>query len=383
MVRRLFAVALTLACAAASPGAAQYEAVDAIVRGGVTRGVYPGAVVVIGTRDRILHARGYGHFTWSATSAVPSADSTLWDVASLTKVVATTGAAALLVDRGRLQLDAPVSRYLPRFSGGEKGGVTVRMLLDHTSGLPAGVDPAARPRDREAMLDLVYGTPLRRPPGASAQYSDVNAILLGLVVEGISGVGLDSFATRELFGPLRMAETRFVPPRTLRPRIAPTGQWRGTPLAGEVNDATSGRMGGIAGHAGVFATGEDLARYAQWWLRRGTPLLRPATMDTFLLPGSRSGARLLGWESRRAADYTPSPYGTLPSASAYGHTGYTGTMLWLDPERDLFVVFLTNRSFGPRVAKPFQALHEVRARLADAAVRAVPGACRAEIRPTC
>ena len=380
---RLRAVALTLLLAVPVRGAAQYEAVDAIVRDGVTRGVYPGAVVVIGTRDRVLHARGYGHFTWSGGSAVPSADSTLWDIASLTKVVATTGAAALLVDRGRLQLDAKVERYLPRFTGGEKGRVTVRMLLDHTSGLPAGVDPAARPEGRAAVLDLVYRTPLRRTPGASAQYSDVNAILLGLVIESIAGVGLDVFATRELFAPLSMTETRFLPARALRGRIAPTAQWRGTPLAGEVNDATSGRMGGVAGHAGVFASGSDLARYAQWWLRRGAPLLRPATVDSFLTPGERSGARLLGWESRRATDYTPSPYGLLPSPSAYGHTGYTGTMLWLDPERDLFVIFLTNRAFGPRVAKPFTALHEIRARLADAAIRAAPGACRAEIRPAC
>jgi CubicO group peptidase (beta-lactamase class C family) len=380
---RLHLLALTFALAAPAAAAAQYEGVDRIVRDGVTRGVYPGAVVVIGTRDRILHARGYGHFTWSGTSAVPSADSTLWDIASLTKVVATTGAAALLVDRGRLQLDAPVSRYLPRFTGGEKGRVTVRMLLDHTSGLPAGVDPAARPAGRAAVLDLVYRTPLRRAPGASAQYSDVNAILLGLVVESIGGARLDTFVTRELFGPLGMAESRFLPARPLRPRIAPTAQWRGSPLAGEVNDATSGRMGGVAGHAGVFATGNDLARYAQWWLRRGAPLLRPATVDTFLTPGARSGARLLGWESRTATDYTPSPYGTLPSARAYGHTGYTGTMLWLDPERDLFVIFLTNRAYGPKVAKPFTALHEIRARLADAAVRAAPGGCKAEIRPAC
>jgi CubicO group peptidase (beta-lactamase class C family) len=142
-------------------------------------------------------------------------------------------------------------------------------------------------------------------------------------------------------------------------------------------------MGGVAGHAGVFATASDLARYAQWWLRRGAggPAIRSATLDTFLVPAG--GGRLLGWESRTATEYTPSPYGTLLTAGAYGHTGYTGTMLWIDPARDLFVIFLTNRVYGPRVAKPFQALHEVRAKIADAAVRAAPGGCRAEIRPPC
>jgi CubicO group peptidase (beta-lactamase class C family) len=383
VVRRLRdAVVLSLLLGAA-PLAAQFDRLDAIVQAGVARGVYPGAAVVVGTSSAILHARGYGHFTWSSASAVPSADSTLWDVASLTKVVATTGAVALLVDRGRLALDAPVSRYLPRFTGNGRERVTVRMLLAHTSGLPAGLDPAARPRGRDSVLALLYRTPLRRAPGSAEQYSDLNAILLGLIVEQVAGRSLDQFAASELFTPLAMATTRFLPPRAWRPRIAPTAQWRGTPLAGEVNDATSGRMGGVAGHAGVFGTAIDLARYAQWWLRRGAggPAIRSATIDTFLAP--TGGPRLLGWESRAATDYTPSPYGALLSARAYGHTGYTGTMLWIDPARDLFVIFLTNRAYGPRVAKPFQALHEVRAALADAAVRAAPGGCKAEIRPPC
>jgi CubicO group peptidase (beta-lactamase class C family) len=381
--RRLSLPLALIALLGAAPLAAQYDRVDAIVQDGVTRGVYPGAAVVIGTSTRILHAEGYGHFTWSATSAVPSADSTLWDVASLTKVVATTGAVALLVDRGQLLLDAPVSRYLPRFTGSGREKVTVRMLLEHTSGLPAGLDPAARPRGRDSVLALVYRTPLRRAPGAAEQYSDLNAILLGLIVERVGGRPLDQFAASELFAPLGMTSTRFLPPREWRRRIAPTAQWHGTPLAGEVNDATSGRMGGVAGHAGVFASATDLARYAQWWLRRGSggATIRAATIDTFLAP--TGGPRLLGWESRAANEYTPSPYGALLTDRAYGHTGYTGTMIWIDPARDLFVIFLTNRVYGPRVAKPFQALHEVRAKLADAAVRAAPAGCRAEIRPAC
>lgn len=380
---RIRALALILACAAPSLGAAQYEGIDAVVRGGVTRGVYPGAAVVIGTGSRILYARGYGHFTWATASAAPSADTTVWDIASLTKVVATTGVTALLVDRGRLSLDAPVQRYLPRFTGSGKERVTVRMLLDHTSGLPAGLDPAARPRGRDSVLALLYRTPLRRAPGTAEQYSDLNAILLGLIVEGLGGKSLDALAADELFTPLGMTRTRFVPPREWRARIAPTAQYRGTALAGEVNDATSGRMGGVAGHAGVFASANDLARYAQWWLRRGAggPAIRSATIDTFL---AHTGApRLLGWESRTTTEYTPSPYGTLLSDRAYGHTGYTGTMIWIDPARDLFVVFLTNRVYGPKVAKPFTALHEIRAHLADAAVRAAPGGCRADIRPSC
>ena len=376
-------LALVLACSLPAPAAAQFDQLDRAVQEGVARGVYPGAAVVVGTSSRILFARGYGHFTWDARSPVPSTDSTVWDLASLTKVVATAGAAALLVDRGRLDLDAPVRRYLPRFQGSGRDAVTVRMLLDHTSGLPAWVDFARRTRDRGAALDLLYATPLRRPPGTREEYSDLNAILLGLVVEAAAGMPLDRFVAEELYRPLAMNGTRFAPPRGWMSRIAPTGQWRGHPVAGEVNDQNSKRLGGVAGHAGLFATAADVARYAQWWLGRGAPLLRRPTAETFLAVRAGAGPRLLGWESRTTHEYTPNPYGTLPTALAYGHTGWTGTMLWIDPERDLFVVFLTNRAFGPRVAKPFQALHEVRAQVADAAVRAAPGACRADIRPVC
>lgn len=365
------------------PVAAQFRSLDSAVVDGVRRGVYPGAVVVVGTSTQVLYTRGYGHFTWDPRTAVPDPATTVWDLASLTKVVATTAAAALLVDQGRLALDQPVRRFLPRFTGGDKDRVTIRMLLDHTSGLPAWVDFARLTRDRTEALDLLYRTPLRRTPGTRAEYSDLNAMLLGLIVASITGSSLDRFTEDSVFAPLGMTSTRFLPPESWRGRIAPTGAWHGHPVAGEVNDQNSKRLGGVSGHAGLFASATDLARYAQWWLRRGRPLIRPATVDAFLAPDPRSSARLLGWESRSTTEYTPSPYGTLLSAHAYGHTGWTGTMLWIDPDRDLFLVFLTNRAFGPRVAKPFTALHEVRARVADLVVRDAPGGCRAEIRPVC
>ena len=380
MNRRLL---LALLLALPRPLAAQFGALDSIVAEGVRRGVYPGAAVVVGTSTAIVHSRGFGHFTWDPRSPEPDPATTMWDLASLTKVVATTAAAALLVDQGRLSLDAPVRRYLPRFAGGAKDQVTVRMLLDHTSGLPAWVDFARLTRDRDGALALLYATPLRRPPGTRAEYSDLNAILLGLVVERVAARPLERFTEDSIFAPLGMRNTRYLPPDSWRARVAPTGVWHGHPIAGEVNDQNSKRLGGVSGHAGLFASAADVARYAQWWLRRGSPLVRPATIDTFLSSDPAAGARLLGWESRTTDEYTPSPYGTLPTLRAYGHTGWTGTMLWIDPERDLFVVFLTNRAFGPKVAKPFTALHEIRAKVADAAVRATPGACRAEIRPVC
>lgn len=365
-----------LVLAAPRPAHAQsFAAADAAVAAGVRAGVYPGAVLVVGTRDSVLHARGFGRLTWSPRSAQASPDSTVWDLASLTKVVATTPAVMLLVDRGKVDLDAPVARYLPRFTGAGKDQVTVRMLLDHTSGEPAWRPFSSLAPDRDSAIALLYTTPLARPPGASPVYSDLNAMLLGLLVARVTGTPLDAFADREVFAPLAMRDTRFRPPGSWRRRIAPTGRFHGHPVAGVVNDQNAERLGGVAGHAGLFSTGADLARYAQFWLRGGTlpsgaPLVSRATMARFLIPAARSGNRLLGWERPDPTEYTPDPYGSLLSDSAYGHTGWTGTQIWIDPTRDLFVVLLTDRSYDPRVRKPFTALHAIRGEVADAVVRA-------------
>ena len=237
---------------------------------GIREGLYPGAVVVIGRRDSVLYSRGYGHFTWNPASKVPQPDSTLWDIASITKVVATAGSAMRLVDQGKLDLDARVGRYLPRFSGGLKNQVTVRMLLDHTSGLKSYV-PIYRKagRSRSRMISLLYAQPLVRTPGDSAEYSDLNAMLLGLVIESVSKTTLDRFADAEVFDPLGMTETRFSLPARLKRRTAPSGMWRGQPVPGDVNDQNAAAFGGVAGHAGVFSTASDLARFAQVWLRDG------------------------------------------------------------------------------------------------------------------
>ena len=185
-----------------------FAEVDQAVEQGIERGIYPGAVVVIGRRDSIIYARGYGHFTWNRTSPVPSPDSTLWDIASITKVVSTAASALRLVDQGKLDLEAPVRRYLPRFSGGPKNQVTVRMLLDHTSGLKSYVPFYLKARgSRARAIDLLYAQPLVRVPGDSAEYSDLNALFLGLVLEKVSGLPLDKLAKREVFGPLGMTQT--------------------------------------------------------------------------------------------------------------------------------------------------------------------------------
>jgi len=381
-------VAMTLA---ATPAHGQsFASIDAAVKDGIQKGIYPGAVVIIGRRDSLLYARGYGHFTWSPSSPVPRPDSTLWDIASITKVVSTAATALRLVDQGKLDLEAPVRRYLPRFSGGPKDQVTVRMLLDHTSGLKSYVPFYLKARgSRARAVDLLYAQPLVRVPGDSAEYSDLNALFLGLVLEKVSGLPLDQLARREVFGPLGMTQTMYRPPASLKRRIVPSGMWRGHPVPGDVNDQNAVAMGGVAGHAGVFSTGMDLARFAAVWLRSGAgpteQWVRPATMGRFLVKGPRTGSRLLGWDTPEIDPTAeePSVFGSLISDAGYGHTGFTGTELWIDPARDLFLIFLTNRAFDPRVRESAKQLKFVRANLSDAAVRLVPHGCQQELVARC
>lgn len=375
--------------ASAPPSAAQaFADVDQAALAGIRDGLYPGAVVVVGRRDSILYARGYGHFTWNPASKVPTPDSTLWDIASITKVVATAASTMRLVDEGKLDLDAPVGRYLPRFSGGLKKQVTVRMLLDHTSGLKPYVPIYRRAgRSKSRMTSLLYAQPLVRPPGDSAAYSDLNAMLLGLVIESVSRTSLDRFADTAVFKPLGMEQTRFRVPARLKRRTAPSGIWRGQPVPGDVNDQNAAAFGGVAGHAGVFSTGMDLARFAQVWLRDGMgprgQWVTPATLRQFLTSGPRSGTRLLGWDSPDLNAEEPSIFGTLISQSAYGHTGFTGTELWIDPTHNLFLVFLTNRAFDPKARDSMKGLKALRTEMSDAAIRLVPHSCAQQLVARC
>ena len=382
------AVAMTLGTGVVQ--AQGFSAIDDAVQDGIRKGIYPGAVVIIGRRDSLLYARGYGHFTWSPSSPVPNPDSTIWDIASITKIVSTTSAALRLVDQGKLDLEAPVRRYLPRFSGGPKNKVTVRMLLDHTSGLKSYVPFYLKARrSRARATSLLYAQPLVRVPGDSAEYSDLNALFLGLVLEKVSGLPLDQLARREVFGQLGLTQTMYRPPASLKRRIVPSGMWRGRPVPGDVNDQNAVAMGGVAGHAGVFSTGMDLARYAAVWLRSGAgpkgQWVRPQTMGRFLVKGPNTGSRMLGWDTPEIdpAAEEPSVFGSLISEAAYGHTGYTGTELWIDPARDLFLVFLTNRAFDPRVRESGKELKFVRANLSDAVVRLVPHGCEQELVARC
>ena len=369
-------VALLLLSQLQGLGLSLDSGLDPIVLGGIDRGVYPGAALVIGRHDTILFAKGYGRFTWSAKSPAVSVDSTFWDLASLTKVVATTPALMLLVERGKVALDSPVARYVPEFHGPGTASITVRHLLTHTSGLRATL-PLSKAPDSAAALRMVLTTVPVAPPGSRMVYSDLNAILLGEIVRRVTAMPLDAFVTREIIAPLGLAQQlMFRPPQRLERRTAPTGLWHGHAIAGIVNDPNAAKLGGVAGHAGLFATARGLARYAQFMLGEGPRILKTETIRQWTriaVPARRrASARTLGWEALPTGEDVSSA-GSLFGPHSYGHTGWTGTSLWIDPDRDLFVLLLTNRAFAQAggARGTFTKLKEVRGRLADAAARAV------------
>ena len=353
---------------------------DPIVEEGIRRGAYPGAVLVVGRHDSVLFAKGYGRFTWGASGRRPDPDSTVWDVASLTKVVATTAALMHLVERGRVALDSPVVRYLPAWHARGAARVTVRQLLSHTSGMPAYLPLHRLAPGRDSALRIVYATG-PRPGRTGVVYSDLNAILLGELVGAVSRVPLDVYWRREIAVPLGLGRAAFRPPRAWVPWIVPTGVWRGVPVAGVVNDPNAHVLGDVAGHAGLFATARDVARFAQLMLAEGAMadgrrLFRQETVRAFtrVAVPARGGAsaRALGWQAL-PTDEAVSSAGTRLGPRTFGHTGWTGTSLWIDPDRDLFVLLLTNRAYAPRSPRSFTVLKDVRGRAADAAAEASDG----------
>jgi CubicO group peptidase (beta-lactamase class C family) len=334
-------------------------------------GAFPGAAIAVGRHGRLALLAAVGHY--GVHDPRPVTPATIYDLASLTKVVGLATACMLLVDAGRLALDAPVQRYLPEFRGPGKERVTIRHLLTHTAGLAADLPLYTATATRAAALALVDTAPLLSSPGAEVRYSDVGAIVLMQVVERLAGQPLDRFLADRVFGPLGMPATRFRPPASWRPLIAPTEDdtvFRHRLLWGEVHDESAARLGGVSGNAGLFSNALDLSRFAAMLLNGGAwdtlTLIHAETVAEFtrrqdVVPGS---SRALGWD-------TPSPgssAGTRLSARAFGHTGFTGTSLWLDPDRDLFIVLLTNRVHPTRANR---AILAVRPRVADLVVEAL------------
>jgi CubicO group peptidase (beta-lactamase class C family) len=345
--------------------------IDHVVERGIAAGGYPGASVVVGRRGAAVMEKGFGHLGWSSSSPAVTAERTIYDLASLTKVVGTTSALMVLYDQGKIGLDDPVQKYIPSFTGDGKDRVTIRMLLEHRSGLPAGRDLWRLAHSPAEARDVVISTPLVCEPGRCYEYSDLGADMLGFIVETVSGERMDQFLAENVFKPLHMDDTFFTPPDSLRSRIAPTevAPPRGYPLKGEVHDENAYALGGVAGHAGLFSTAYDLAIFAQMMLNGGVYDGTRVISDTAiaLFTKRASGTRALGWDTCGGSGSC----GKYLGEEAYGHTGFTGTSLWIDPERDMFVVLLTNRVHEARARRPAKVIADVRADLADAAALAV------------
>jgi CubicO group peptidase (beta-lactamase class C family) len=351
--------------------AARLAKIDHVIERGITAGGYPGAAVVVGRRGSAVWEKGFGRLGWKSSDPTVDAQNTIYDLASLTKVVGTTTALMILFDDGKISLDDPVNKFIPEFSGGDKDLVTIRLLLEHRSGLPAGRDiwrMASSPADaRRAVLE----TPLYFHPGQYYEYSDLGADVLGFVVEAASGKPLDQFLNERVFTPLGMINTGYRPSDTLKTRIAPTedNPPRGYPLRGEVHDENAYALGGIAGHAGLFSTAADLSVFAQMMLNGGEfdgkRLIADSTVGLFTRRAAAT--RALGWDTCGGTGSC----GKYLSDRAYGHTGFTGTSLWIDPDRQMFVILLTNRVHEARAKRPSAVIEDIRADLADAAVLSV------------
>ena len=345
--------------------------VDRLIRKGMDAGGYPGATMILGRNGYSVIQKGYGRLGWDAKSPATSPESTLYDVASLTKVVATTTAIMILFDEGKIRLSDKVSRYIPQFSGGDKSLVTIEHLLTHHSGLPAGRQLWLLAKNPAQARSVVIDSKLQCKPGSCFNYSDLGPDILGFVVEGITGQKLNQFVAEKVFKPLGMASTMFKPPASLKPRIAPTEVTppRGYALRGEVHDESAFTLGGITGHAGLFSTADDLAAFAQMMLNggtlNGTRIVAESTVRLFTT--RTAGTRARGWDTGNGE----AGAGQFLSERAYGHSGYTGTSLWIDPDRQMFIVFLTNRVHAARVRQPGYLIADVRNDIMDAAVLSV------------
>jgi len=321
-----------------------WSPVDSAVRAQIAAGAMPGAVLVFGDAEHMWLRKAWGEQARVPRSEPMTVD-TVFDLASLTKVLATTTAILQLAERGQLQLDLPVVHYWPDFAAHGKGDITVRQLLAHRSGLRVDLDLREEWTGRQAALRRVVQESPIAAPGTRTVYSDINFMVLGEIVERVSGQALATYVQRHIFKPLGMVDTGFRPSRSKRPRIAPTEMLHGELLRGTVHDPTARRMGGVAGHAGLFGTAGDLARFAQAMLRKKNRVLARESIDAMgqpqtADPADASDPRGLGWQLLAPLVANRDDLAPL---GAVGHTGYTGTGLWIDFAQGRFVVLLSNR----------------------------------------
>jgi len=343
----LLVLALAVAALAAPPPKLPWSRIDAIVQRSIAAGEMPGAVVVIGHGGRVVYRKAFGERAVRPRRAKMTLD-TIFDCASLTKVIATAPAIMQLLEQGRFRLNDPVAKYLPAFAQNGKEQITIRELLTHYSGLPPDIPQRPRWSGYAAGIEKAMAIAPARPPGVRFVYSDINYIVLAELVRKLTGERIDRYAREHLWRPLGMGHTRFLPPASWVKKIAPTEpDERGRYRPGVVNDPTAQAMGGVAGDAGMFSTADDLAKFAQMLLNggvgaNGVRVLSPlgvAKMTTPQTPYNNPDVRGLGWDldtpfSSNRGDYLP--------IGSYGHTGFTGTSMWMDPTSDTYIIILSN-----------------------------------------
>jgi CubicO group peptidase (beta-lactamase class C family) len=334
----------------------RFGAAFRVLEDAIAARTFPAASVAVTHRGSLVALRAFGRFTYETTSPQPTQE-TLFDLASLTKVVATTTMAMVLYQGGVIDLEMPVISVVGEFGGEDprRDEVTLRMLLSHSSGLPAYEKLFLRAKTRDELRAAAIATPLAHDPGEQPEYSDIGFIILAVALERLADETLDRFCQREVFGPLGMNRTTFKPAPDLHPSIPPTADdrtFRKRIIQGEVQDENASVLGGVAGHAGLFASVGDLVIFAHALLQGGSPFVRPETLSVFTkrVVAPEGSSRALGWDTPSS----PSQSGKYFSPNSYGHLGYTGTSLWIDPDRQLSITLLTNRTWPDCANKAIQ-----------------------------
>jgi len=326
-----------------------FREAENLIQTSIADSAFPGAVLLVWKDGQIIFENAFGHLIYDDSSSRVKTN-TIYDLASLTKVIAATTAAMICVDRGLFRINDNAARYISQFGKSGKENITIKNLLLHNSGLPAYKKFYALYDSPDKVLNDIYSTPLLYPTGTKTVYSDLGMIVLGKIIEKVTGRTLDKFCNAEIFKPLGMNDTYYNPPEALKFRIAPTEfdkYWRNRLLIGEVHDETASLLNGVSGHAGLFSTAGDISKLLRMLLQKGVfegkRIIDSSIVKLFT--SKQSNQRGLGWDIKSAAG---SSAGSLFSNRSYGHTGFTGTSVWTDPERNLFVVFLTNRVYPTR-----------------------------------
>jgi uncharacterized protein YbbC (DUF1343 family)/CubicO group peptidase (beta-lactamase class C family) len=337
-----FCLLFSAAALAQAPLDSRLAVLDPIIDDAIAQRQIPGAVLLVGHDGRVVYRNAYGSRALQPRMEAMTPD-TVFDCASLTKVVVTTTAIMQLWEQGKLRMNDPVAKYLPEFGQNGKQDITVRQLLVHYSGLPEDLDLGKKWDGKVTAYRMAFEISPERPPGSAFVYSDINFVVLGALVERLSGQPLDEYSAKRIFQPLEMKETRFVPPPSWKARIAPTEEDENHRLLrGVVHDPTARRMGGVAGDAGLFSTADDLALFAQAMLDGGRGVLTPATIAKMTAPQqpvNGTALRGFGWDIDSPLSTNR---GELLPVGGYGHTGFTGTSLWIDPATNTYIVLLTN-----------------------------------------